>query len=665
MLRNGPNFVVNYQWTRNRSAQNTPEVMPTAAERMGDFSQVLSQGKPVQIIDPTNGLPFPGDMIPATRLSPQALALLNLYPLPNFPGSSSYNFQVPLISPTHQDAAQARVNKQLGRKNSIVGQFGFQSTRSDSPSVFGFLDTQNVLGVNSNVRWAHTFTPRFYGTFQVTFNRYSVRATPFFENRENIAGNAGITGDNQEPIYWGPPSLSFGASQIQGLSDGTPAFTRNMTNFAQYDSTWSHGRHNVSFGVNYQRIQLNTLSQSNPRGSLGFTGAATGYDFADFLLGIPDTAALAFGNADKYFRSYSSFAYLNDDWRVSPGLTLNLGIRWEYSAPVTELYGRLVNLDVAPGYTAVAPVVASDPVGLLTGMNYPSSLVNPDHHEFSPRVGLAWRPISGSSMLVRAGYGVAYNTSIYQSIAQQMSQQSPLSTSLQVSNSAADPLTLANPFIGTPNVTPNTFAIDPNFRVGYIQTWQFQIQRDLPASLQLTVTYNGNKGTRALQEFYANSFPCLTNCPPATSPALYLTSNGNSNREAGILQLRRRLHNGFTANLQYTYAKAIDDSAGLGGGAFGGAYAQNWLDLDAERSRSSFDQRHQAVLNLQYTTGQGIGGGTLVGGWRGQLLQGVDLRGRNYSRNRAATHAHGFRRVVGGRGSQRRNPGRLHGRLDL
>lgn len=621
MLRNGPNFVVNYQWTRNRSAQNTPEVMPTAAERMGDFSQVLSQGKPVQIIDPTNGLPFPGDMIPATRLSPQALALLNLYPLPNFPGSSSYNFQVPLISPTHQDAAQARVNKQLGRKNSIVGQFGFQSTRSDSPSVFGFLDTQNVLGVNSNVRWAHTFTPRFYGTFQVTFNRYSVRATPFFENRENIAGNAGITGDNQEPIYWGPPSLSFGASQIQGLSDGTPAFTRNMTNFAQYDSTWSHGRHNVSFGVNYQRIQLNTLSQSNPRGSLGFTGAATGYDFADFLLGIPDTAALAFGNADKYFRSYSSFAYLNDDWRVSPGLTLNLGIRWEYSAPVTELYGRLVNLDVAPGYTAVAPVVASDPVGLLTGMNYPSSLVNPDHHEFSPRVGLAWRPISGSSMLVRAGYGVAYNTSIYQSIAQQMSQQSPLSTSLQVSNSAADPLTLANPFIGTPNVTPNTFAIDPNFRVGYIQTWQFQIQRDLPASLQLTVTYNGNKGTRALQEFYANSFPCLTNCPPATSPALYLTSNGNSNREAGILQLRRRLHNGFTANLQYTYAKAIDDSAGLGGGAFGGAYAQNWLDLDAERSRSSFDQRHQAVLNLQYTTGQGIGGGTLVGGWRGQLLK--------------------------------------------
>jgi hypothetical protein len=621
VLHNGPNFVLNYQWTRNRSAQNTPEVMPTAQERTGNFSQLLNQATPVQILDPTTGSPFPGNIIPSTRLSPQALALLNLYPLPNFPGSNGYNFQIPLVTPTHQDAAQARVNKQLGRKNSIIGQFGFQSTRSDSPSVFGFLDTSDILGLNANVRWQHTFTPRLYGTFQGTFNRYSIRSVPFFQNRVNIAGDAGITGDNQQPLYWGPPSLNFAGSQIQGLSDGTPAFNRNMTNFAQDDFTWSHGRHNIQFGTNYQRIQFNSLNQSNPRGALSFTGAATGYDFADFLLGIPDTSSLAFGNADKYFRSYSSFAYLNDDWRVSPGLTLNLGIRWEYSARITELYGRLVNLDIAPGYGTEAPVVANNPVGPVTGIRYPDSLVNPDHHEFIPRFGLAWRPISGSSMVVRAGYGVAYNTSIYQSIAQQMSQQSPLSTQLQASNNIAPYFTLADPFVGSPNITNNNFAIDPNFRVGYVQTWQMQVQRDLPASLQLTATYQGNKGTRALQEFYPNSYEGVNPCPTCQSGYLYLTSNGNSNREAGLLQLRRRLHNGFQANLQYTYAKAIDDSAGLGGGAYGGAFAQNWLDLDAERSRSSFDQRHQAVLNLQYTTGQGIGGGTLVGGWRGQLLK--------------------------------------------
>jgi hypothetical protein len=637
VLRNGPNFVLNYQWTRNRNAVNQAVLVPTAAERGGDFSQVLNPltQKPVQIIDPTSctsiaagvctgGTPFAGNLIPSTRLSPQALALLNLYPLPNFTGSNSYNYQVPLVTPTHQDAGQARVNKQLGRKNSIIGQFGFQSTRSDSPSVFGFLDTTNILGMNANVRWQHTFTPRLYGTFQFTFNRYSIRAVPYFENRVNIAGNAGISGDNQQPTYWGPPSLNFAGSQIFGLSDGTPTFNRNMTNTGQYDSTWNHGRHNVQFGANYQRIQFNSLNQSNPRGSLSFTGAATGpagSDFADFLLGVPDTSMLAYGNADKYFRSYSSFLYLNDDWRVSPGLTLNLGIRWEYNSPITELYGRLVNLDVGPGYTSVAPVVANNPVGSLTGQKYADSLVNPDKHEYIPRFGLAWRPISGSSMVVRAGYGVAYNTSIYQSIASQMSQQSPLSTSLQAPNVNLPYATLANPFIGSPNITLNNFAIDPNFRVGYVQTWQVQISRDLPASLQLTATYNGNKGTRALQEFYPNSYVGVNPCPLCQSGYIYLTSNGNSNREAGMLQLRRRLHNGFTANLQYTYAKAIDDSAGLGGGAYGGAFAQNWLDLDGERSRSSFDQRHQAVLNLQYTTGQGIGGGTLVSGWRGQLLK--------------------------------------------
>jgi hypothetical protein len=124
--------------------------------------------------------------------------------------------------------------------------------------------------------------------------------------------------------------------------------------------------------------------------------------------------------------------------------------------------------------------------------------------------------------------------------------------------------------------------------------------------------------------FYPNTFapgevnPCLT----CTSGYRYLTSNGNSTREAGILQLRRRLHNGFTATLQYTYAKSIDDSSGLGGGQFGGLAAQNWLDLSGERSRSSFDQRHQLIIQpLQYTTGQGIGGGTLMSGWRGQLLK--------------------------------------------
>ena len=107
-------------------------------------------------------------------------------------------------------------------------------------------------------------------------------------------------------------------------------------------------------------------AQQDPRGAFTFTGALTGSDFADFLLGIPHASSIAFGNADKYLLAPSYDAYVTDDWRFGPGLTLTTGARWEYEAPITERFGRLVNLDVAPGFTAVSPVVASDPVGPLT-----------------------------------------------------------------------------------------------------------------------------------------------------------------------------------------------------------------------------------------------------------------------------------------------------------
>ncbi len=439
-------------------------------------------------------------------------------------------------------------------------------------------------------------------------------------------------------MNYGPPSLSF-ASGISGLSDGITAFNRTQTTAVSYNQLWIHGRHEVTFGGDYRWQQFNYLSQQNPRGTFTFTGGATsqivngvpvsgtGIDFADFLLGIPDTSALAFGNADKYFRANMMDGFLNDVWRTGPSLTLTLGGRWDYGSPITEEYGRLVNLDIAPGYSAIAPVVASNPVGPLTGQKYPNSLIRPDRHGFEPIVGLAWRPFPASSVVVRAGYSLRYNTSVYQQIATQMAQQSPLSTSLFLANSAANPLTLAKGFDAPPGVLTNNFAIDPNFEVGYAQNWNASIQKDLPGSLIMIATYTGTKGTRGMQEFYPNTyapgtFPTGTNqCPTGPCGYTYETSNGNSTRQAGQMQLRRRLHSGFTANLQYTYAKAIDDSA-LGGRGQGNLFvAQNWLDLSAERALSNFDQRHLLNFTMQYTTGQGIGGGTLLSGWRGALFK--------------------------------------------
>jgi hypothetical protein len=225
-----------------------------------------------------------------------------------------------------------------------------------------------------------------------------------------------------------------------------------------------------------------------------------------------------------------------------------------------------------------------------------------------------------------------------------MAQQPPFSKTLSAQNSAANPLTLANAF--TAQASGNTFALDPNFRVGYAQNWQLSVQRDLPGALQMTATYLGIKGTRGIQEFLPNTYPAgvVNPCPTCPVGFAYLTSNGNSTREAAQLQLRRRLRSGFTATLQYTFSKSIDNDAALGGqgastnararnspGAPAAAstraaasalsIAQNWLDLRAERGLSNFDQRHVLSLQMQYTTGMGLGGGTLLGGWKGPLFK--------------------------------------------
>jgi len=634
--RNGPSFGVFYTRVENRSEAVNPVLMPDAAERGGDFSQAQYDGKPVQIFNPGTDVPFVNNVIPASLISRQAQSLLQYYPQPNIPGSSVYNYQVPLISNTHTDNFQSRVSKSFKRKNFLSGQYGASDTRSDRDSNFNFLDLTRSLGMQATASYRRQYTARFYGTFTYQFSRQSVGSNPFFSNLVNVSGAAGITGNNQEPLNWGPPSLGFQESGITGLSDGTASITHNQTSAYGYIAAWSHGRHNIQFGGDFRWQQFNTIGQNNPRGTFSFNGdytqatstvngvsslvPSTGFDFADFLLGTPDQSAIAFGNADKYLRAKQPDLFFQDDWKVSPGFSVTLALRWEYTSPITEKYGRLVNLDVAPGFTAAEPVLASNPVGPLTGMDYPFSLIRPDKREFRPGPAFAWRPFPASSMVVRGGYVIAYNTQVYNSFANTMAQQSPLSTSLSIQNSAANPLTLANGFSVPANLTSNTIAVNPNFKIGYAQLWNFSVQRDLPGSLVMQATYSGTKGTHELQAFVPNSYPTGTVNPPVgPSSFVYYTSGGNMTREAGSLQLRRRMHNGFTASLLYTYAKSIDDASVLGGGI--GPIAQNWLNLEGERGPSTTDQRHLANINMQYTSGMGMGGGTLLSGWRGKLVK--------------------------------------------
>ena len=633
--RDNVQFTLNYQRIENRTENVQTTLMPDAAERAGDFSSATYDNKPVQIFDPNTNQPFAGNIIPASRISAQAKALLALYPQPNF-SNSTQNYQVPLITNTHTDNYSARVNKSFKRKNFLSGQFGASDTRGDNTSVFNFLDLNRSLGMQATATYRRTYTPRFYGTFTYQFSRQASRTNPFFANVSNISGAAGITGNNQEALNWGPPNLGFSESGIAGLGDANNSVRKNQTNAYGYVGTWNHGRHNITFGGDFRWQQFNVISQTQPRGAFTFNGNATqevttvagvttavpgtGYDFADYLLGTPDQSSISYGNADKYLRAKTADLYFTDDWKITPGLSLTLGMRWEYTSPITELYNRLVNLDVAPGFTNVSPVLATSPVGPLTNFNYPRSLVRPDYREFEPRPGFAWRPFPASSMVIRGGYGLAYNTGVYNSFANQMDSQSPFSKSLQAVNSAATPLTLANGFYSAPNVVTNTFALDPNFKIGSSQVWTLSVQRDLPGALVMLATYRGTKGTHLLQSFVPNTFAPGTTAQCSVCGFTYFTSGGNSTREEGQMQLRRRLHNGFTATINYTYSKSIDDVGSFGGGNLGSP-AQNWLNLAGERGPSSFDQRHNAQITLQYTSGMGIGGGTLLGGWRGKVMK--------------------------------------------
>ena len=612
-LRNAITLTLGYQGASATNVTSQFTRMPTALERAGDFSQTLDAfGQPVRIVDPVTGQPFEGNRVPAGRISPQANALLAYYPRADAAAAGGFNFEAPLLSATRQDSARSRAAYTIRGDNRIEGGVSYQRSTGRSTSIFGFEDARVSSGLDSSATLS--LRPARNMTLNVRYqhSRTTTEQLPHFANRVNVSGDAGITGNDQDPRNWGPPTLSF-ASDLAGLSAGRYSSTTTENHVWAADASRFRDNHNVTLGGDV-RVHLNdVVAQQDPRGTFGFTGAATGLDFADFLLGLPGTSTIGFGNPDKSFRGRSYAAYVNDDWRVRPSLTFTYGVRWEYETPVTEARGRLANLDVASGFGAAVPVVAGD------GSD---ALVRADRSGVQPRLGVAWRPTLGL-MVIRGGYGIYRGTNVYQPIATLLAAQPPFSTTFNVASSPSQLLTLANGFAPAGG-TFNTFAIDPNLRVSSAHTWQLSVQRDLPGQMTMLASYLGTRGTNLMQQILPNTYPAGAEnpCPGCPTGFRYLTSGGRSLRNSVQVQLRRRLSAGFTAATEYTLAKAMDNAAAFGGATLdGGALVQNWRDPDADWARSSFDQRHLITASVDYTTGAGIAGGTLLDGWKGRLLK--------------------------------------------
>jgi len=607
-------FTLSYFGTRGQSAFYNVGTVPTAAERTGDFSQTFINGVVPTIYNPSTGAPFSGNIVPSSLINPAAAGLLQYIPLPNLPGVVQ-NFEFVTAVPADTDNVSVRLNQNVGKNDRLALNESFQRRKSETAQLFGYLDPGTGFGDNTVLSWTHNVGSNALNTATLTFNRNRTAQNSYFSYGTNVAAELGIQGTSQEPINYGPPTLSF--TNFASLTDALPSHSA-VQSLAEGDSySWVKHNHTMTFGGDFKRQDRNTLTDQNARGTFQFSGIATsafnsngqplpntGLDLADFLLGLPQSSSVQFGSDSTYFRQNTWDAYANDDWRVNPNLTLMFGLRYEYYSPLTEKYGHLVNLDIAPGFTAVAPVLPGA-VGPYSG-TFPNSLIQPDRRDFAPRGGLAWKPSSKHSTVVRVGYGIYYNPTALNRLATELSEQPPFAETQTLTTSTANLLTLQNGLATAPtNATVlNTYAVQKDYKVGYAQSWNVSVQQNLSRSFFIELSYLGTKGTDLDTETVPNraalgSSPLTSQQDLAIANAeqfIYDSSWGNSIYHAGQARLMRRFARNMSFNIIYTFSKSIDDSSTFGG--VGNVVAQNAFDLSAERGLSSFDRRH--VLNLNY-----------------------------------------------------------------
>lgn len=606
-------FTVSYYGTRGQSAFYNVGTVPTAAERSGDFSQTLINGVVPAIYNPATGAPFPGNVIPSSLINPAAAGLLQYMPLPNLPGTVQ-NFDFVTAVPADTDNVSIRLNQNFGKNDRLSLTESFQRRKSDTAQLFGFLDPGSGFGDNTVLSWTHNVGSNALNTATLTFNRSRTTQDSYFSYGTNVAAELGIQGTSQEPVNFGPPTLSF--TNFASLTDSLPsdAVVQYLSEGDSY--SWVKHNHTLTFGGDFKRQDRNTTTDQNARGTFAFSGIATsqivngqpvantGFDFADFLLGLPQSSSVQFGGDSTYFRQNAWDGYANDDWRVNPNLTLMFGLRYEYYSPLSEKYGHLVNLDIAPGFSAVTPVLPGG-IGPYSGA-FPNSLIQPDRDGWAPRGGLAWKPSSRHSTVVRLGYGIYYNPTALNHLATELSEQPPFAQTQTLTTSAANVLTLQNGLATAPtNATVlNTYAVQKDYKVGYAQSWSVSVQQNLSRSFFFELSYLGTKGTDLDSETVPNRAP-IGSSPLSSQNVLpianaqqfiYDSSWGNSIYHAGQVRLMRRFSRNMSFNVLYTLSKSIDDSSTFGG--VGNVVAQNAFDLSAERGLSSFNRTH--VVNLNY-----------------------------------------------------------------
>ena len=616
-----------FNWESGYVAQGvtpTPLTIPTAAIRTGDFSQLVNAKTkaPLSIRDPFSGQPFANNIIPTPRLSPQSLAFLQFVPQPNLNSSFVNNYLPPRFTalPTQRNYT-ARIDHNLSTHDTLSGTYVFNDTFEASIPIWGH-DERNNLGRTQNAQGneIHTFSPSLINSFRFgwhTFNESEIFGTtndPAFD----VTGKMNLPGVSRLPIEYGPPTINIngpdGIYSVYNLQRQIGPRSRGNSIYQILDTvSWQRGAHFLKFGLELNRRNV-TFSQARaPRGSFTFDGTYTGSALADFMLGYIKSDNVNPTHTDTNLTDITQAYYVNDDWKATDRLTINLGLRWDYFQPYTQNNDQFADIYQNGFLLSSVFTPANSPYG--------RGLLQRNLNDFGPRFGFAYRPRLLGESVVRGGYGIYYTAEVSNAIFAMAEGAQATAGATVIGNLNGRPNVFFNdPFAAATNSGGLPFAVsnDQNLRDSYIQQWNFNVQKKLPASIVLDVGYVGSKGTRLIVTYPDLNRP-LTLVDPRTPGLASVASRrpdqlfqravaadksvGNSIYHSLQVKGERRLGQGLTFLASYTYAKSISGPSDIGGQIGGGFFIgapQNAFYAQGDRSVSGFDLRHRVVATVLY-----------------------------------------------------------------
>jgi len=605
-------FFVNYEGLRSRRSTTGYAEVPTPAQLQGNFSGSATIYDPLNI-DPITGqrLPFPANTIPANRISIYAKAASQLYPQPNLTGVFGYNYATSLANPENADQTNIRIDHQFNEKDSLFGRFSRSSdhavTNTPLP-LSGEIDDTN--GLQALLHETHIFTPSILNEFSIGYT-YGLYRQGLPLSSSPLAITAfGLRNLNIPSFDQGMPLLN-----VTGYSTmGSPQFRPfgGVENHYQLnnDLSWTYGRQQIKIGGEIRQHRPALYDQASPNGSLSFNGQFTGpigkagNSVADLVLGYPYTATateLLQSNGEVTLRWWHYAFYIQDDFKVTPKLTLNMGLRYEYDQPFHEVYGT------AQIWDSIINQFVKPASGALT---------KPDRNNFAPRFGFAYNPIS--STVIRAGFGVFYGFIRGEEVSSGYHLDPPYNVTVTLNSAANVPTLLPGTLfpLASPTVTPSTslFSVDPNLPANYTYEYNFSIQRQLSRSSSLQVAYVGSSshklvGRDLINQAHVdanplNPTPIQSRRPfPGAADISITKAIDNANYNALQITTEKRLSAGLTFLAAYTWGKALGISESGDQSAIGDEY----VSRHTYYGPTPYDQPQRFTVSGMYTLPFGRG----------------------------------------------------------